>query len=224
MTAWYIARARFDRARQIAEAISRPPIVEDGHDRPGLGYETLCPVDRQNGFDRYHHKQIKLVPVFGPYFFFKAEMTDNEVWHQIADWPHVAEIMGGSNPWPVIDEEIIFWRQNTDDKGILTDPDLIEKIRKFGKFMIAVGDTVRVTHPPYDGRIGRCVWIDIKKIRLGVEIEGLLGRDTVIPVLAAWCKKIEVSVDPLHKRAHRPGHGGGRRGQRVRRLAKLRHQ
>ena len=199
-------------------------MVEDDYDRPGLGYETLCPVDRQNGFDRYHHKQVKLVPVFGPYFFFQAEMVD-EVWHEIADWPQVAEIMGGSKPWPVVDEEIAFWRHNTDAKGVVTDPDIIETIRKFGKFMISIGDTVRITHPPYDGKIGRCVWIDLKKIRLGIEIEGLLGRDTVVPVLAAWCKKIETAVDPLPTREHRrPGHGGGRRGQRVRRLAKLRHQ
>lgn len=197
MAAWYIARARFDRASQIAEAIAEE-----------LGYATLCPVDQQNGFDRYHKKRVKLVPVFGPYFFFQADMTDY-VWHEISGWPHVAEIMGGEKPWPVIDEEIVFWRKHTDDRGIVTDADLIEKIRKFGKFIISVGDKVRLIEPPhYEGRIGTCVWIDQKKIRLGVEIEGLLGRNTVIPVLAAWCKKIEDRPETPPVQRRRKGVGG----------------
>lgn len=204
VTAWYIARARLGRARWVAESI-----------REELGFLTLCPVEIRKTFTRFNFSVDKLQPIFGPYFFFQPPTMDDHAWHDVSGWPYVVEIMGGAAPWPVGEWEIAFWQKIIDFRGIVIDPDFLRKLRRG----FEIGDQLRIMQGPYEDRLGICVWIDDRKMRVGVEID-LLGRKPVIYVPAAWCTKEDAPHQEMDVR--RPHQRGGRRGQRVRQAAQLR--
>jgi len=178
MHQWFVVHTLATNEKKVKKAIEEHREIKGMED---LIEEVLLPVENVSEVKKGHQKIVEK-RMWPGYLLLKMTLNE-ESWSYISGTPGVIGFLGGENPTPLTDKEVVEILKDLEDK----------KQKVVQKHQFAVGDSVKIIDGVFVNFVGTITDVQHDKGRLSVLVS-IFGRDTQVDDLE-FTQVEEVSED-----------------------------